>query len=355
MGGISPTKPAATCAECFAWGVLPGCCCRACYTFHNLHPAGQCAACHRIVAIKQDYCRLCWLQALEDAKAAGKPTVSETFLRGVRHQQLFFARMHRDHYRVPGRVRLGKLGTRKVRSKPAAIPPSEAAPDGIQLQLALDLRRDYRRFDRRQHADLNNPAVIRARRAARALGEARGWSHDLAKRIDEGMVVLLSNHTGEDKIRYSELLPAVRHRGRIAEVLDQLGLLNDDRVPAFETWLERKLDVLAPGIREATEEWIRTLHTGGPRTHPRNISTVWGYLGAVRPILLTWSHDYHHLREVTRDDIHEISHSLQGNTRHHTLYALRSLSGIARRTARSSATRPRVCVSDTATITHSHP
>jgi hypothetical protein len=260
MGGISPDKPAASCAECFTWGVLPGSCCRACYTFRNLHPAGECAACHRIVAVKQDYCRLCRLQALEEAKAAGKPTVSESFLRGVRHQQLFFARMHRDHYRVPGRVRLGKLGTRGLRPKAAAIEPPETAWAGIQLQLPFDLRHDYQRFDRRQHADLTNPAVIRARRAARTLGEARGWSHELAKRIDEGLVVLLSGHIGEDKVRYSELLPAVRHRGRIAEVLDHLGLLDDDRIPAFETWLERKLDGLAPGIRTATEDWIRTLY-----------------------------------------------------------------------------------------------
>ncbi len=37
MGGISPNKKAATCAECLGWGVLPGTCCRACFTFRNLH------------------------------------------------------------------------------------------------------------------------------------------------------------------------------------------------------------------------------------------------------------------------------------------------------------------------------
>lgn len=128
MGGISPNKPAASCAECLAWGVLPGSCCRSCYTFRNLHPAGQCAACRRMIPVKQGYCRLCRLQALEEAKAAGKPTLSESFLRGVRHQQLFFTRMHRDHYRVPGRVRLGKLGTRGLRTKTIAVQPP--APHG---------------------------------------------------------------------------------------------------------------------------------------------------------------------------------------------------------------------------------
>jgi hypothetical protein len=325
MGGISPNKLATSCAECFAWGVLPGRCCRSCYTFHNLHPAGQCAACRRIVAIKQGYCRLCRLQAIEDAKAAGKTTLSEPFLHGMRHQQLFLARMHRDHYRVPGRQRLGKLGTRGLRPKPAAATRQEPARAGVQLQLPLDLRRDFRCFDRRQHADLDNPAVIHARRAARALGGARGWSHELVKRVDEGLVVLLSSHTDEDKVRYSELSPAVRHRSRIAEVLDHLGLLHDDRVPAFETWLHRKLDGIIPGIRKEAEDWIRTLHDGGTRTRPRSPNTVWHYLNDARPILLDWSHRYHHLREVTRDDIYTVADSLHGNKRRHTLCVLRSL------------------------------
>jgi hypothetical protein len=88
---------------------------------------------------------------------------------------------------------------------------------------------------------------------------------------------LLSSPTGEDKVRYSELSPAVRHRGRVADVLDQLGLLDDDRVPAFETWLQRKLDGIAPGIRKEAEDWIRALHDGGSRTRPRSPTTVWHY------------------------------------------------------------------------------
>jgi hypothetical protein len=325
MAGISPDKPAASCAECFAWGVLPGHCCRACYTFRNLHPPGRCAACHRIVAVKQGYCRLCRLQALHDAKAAGQTTVSEPFLHGVRHQQLFFSRMHRDHYRVPGRPRLGKLGTRGLRPQPTEAEPAVSATADNQLQVALELRRDYSRFNRRRHADLANPALLHARRAAHTLGEARGWSHELVKRVDQGLVVLLSAHSGGDKVRYSELLPAVRHRARVAEVLDQVGLLHDDRVPAFETWLQRKLDRIAPAIRRDAENWIRTLHDGGPRTRPRDPNTVWHYLNEARPILLDWSDRYDHLREVTRDDILAVAESLHGSPRRHTLSVLRSL------------------------------
>jgi hypothetical protein len=61
------------------------------------------------------------LQALHDAKTAGHTHVSAPFLQALRHQQLFFARMHRDFYRLPGRDRLGKRGRR------AAPAPSDGA------------------------------------------------------------------------------------------------------------------------------------------------------------------------------------------------------------------------------------
>jgi predicted amidophosphoribosyltransferase len=79
MGRISPNKPAASCVGCFAWGVLPGRYCRACYTFGQLHQVGACAACRRDIPIKKGYCRLCWLQARLEAK--GQVTVLEPFLR----------------------------------------------------------------------------------------------------------------------------------------------------------------------------------------------------------------------------------------------------------------------------------
>ncbi|TQC44029.1 hypothetical protein EEB14_39665 [Rhodococcus sp. WS4] len=260
-------------------------------------------------------------------------------------QQLFFARMHRDHYRIPGRARLGKDGMRGRRPTPLGTERRDPTRAGVQLHLPLDIRRDYSRFDRRRDADLTNPTLIRGRRVAQDFGEAHGWSHALTASVDQALVVLLSGHTSDEKIRYSELISTVRHRGRVAEILDQLGLLDDDRAPAFETWLERKLDGITPGIRRDVEDWIRALHDGGPRTRPRDPNTVWGYLNRIRPILLGWSHHYHHLREVTRDDILAIANTLQGNKRRHTLSVLRSLFGHCRKNGiifRDPTTRIRV-------------
>ena len=170
---------------------------------------------------------------------------------------------------------------------------------------------------------------MRARQVAQALGETRGWSRWLAGEVDRALVILLSGHVNGDKIRFSELFPVLRGKGlgveRTVEILDQLGVFDDDRVPAFEPWLQRKLDGLAAGIRRDTEDWIRALHAGGPRTRARDPNTVSGYLNELQPVLLGWSQRYDHLREVTREDILAIADALHGTKRRHMLSVLRSL------------------------------
>ncbi len=281
MGYISPEKPAATCIGCFTWGVLPGRYCRACYTYGQLHAEGECTFCHRFVPVKRSYCRLCWLQASLDAK--DHVTVLEPFLRALTHQQLFFVGMHRIRQR--GGPRLGKGG--RKRRRPAPVPGPPVPPTRwTQLRFPLEIRRDCSRFNRKDHADLANPALIQARKVAGDLGERRGWNRRVASDIDRTLVILLSGHIGGDRIRHSELFPVLRRYGLTAErtcqVLEHLGLL-DDRVSVFEAWMDRKLADLAPGIGSEVEHWLRTLRDGGPRSRPRSAETVWAYMHAIRP------------------------------------------------------------------------
>lgn len=323
---IKPGKPAVSCIGCFAWGVLPGRRCRSCSTFDRLHEAGECAACGRTAAIKRGYCRLCWLQASLQVKSDGRVYDMEPVLRELRGQQLFFFGMHR--LRQPGPL-LGKQGRRRPRAQ--AADASGNATGWIQLRLPFEVQHDYSAFDRRLHADLANPTLVQARLAARAFGEARGWGRWLIKDVDRSLVIALSGHTPDDTVRLSELAPMLRDRclgvERTAEILEHLGLLNDDRVPAFEAWLERKLDGMAPGISGDVETWIRVLRSGGPRTSARSPQTIFSYLNDIRPILLTWSGDNDHLREITRDDVLTAVNVLHGSRRHFTLSVLRSLFG----------------------------
>ncbi|MGQ4272164.1 hypothetical protein [Nocardiopsis changdeensis] len=198
-----------------------------------------------------------------------------------------------------------------------------------QLRLDVTVRRDYSAFDRQQHADLTNPALAHARQVARVFGETRGWSRWVAKDVDRALVILLSLHQPEDRIRFSELAPALLAHGlsaeRTIEVLEHLDLFEDDRTPTLDSWLQRRLADLAPGIRTDVENWLRTLHDGGPRTRARSLSTVHGYLNHIDGTLQEWSQRFDHLREITRDDVLAAAENLHGNDRHHTLGALRSL------------------------------
>jgi len=225
----------------------------------------------------------------------------------------------------------GRIGRPR---KPDPPPASRPRLVGAQLPL-FDMARDFTGFTRK-HANLANPWLAWARYVAHRHGETRGWAPRVRCDVDDALIILLSGHAEGDRVSYGEMFPVLRARGlsteRTAEILQMLELFVDDRRPAFEDWLDRKLDGLGPGVRHGVEQWTRTLHDGGPRRTARAESTVWNYLNRIRPILLNWSTRYDHLREVTRDDILAQLKSLHGEQRRSTLIALRSLFGHAKNT-----------------------
>ncbi|WP_433521534.1 hypothetical protein ACQPZ2_01350 [Nocardia pseudovaccinii] len=310
-----------SCPECLAWGMLYGGYCRACYDFRRRHPSALCAVCARVVPLKNGYCRLCWLQAA--ALAADPLIVTEDDLARVTCHQLWFAGMTK--MRGP---RSGVRLRARLRTTVAALPSSEPETDtGGQLQLHLPGA--GRAFDWAQHAELTSPALVRARRVARVLGEGRGWNTKLVAELDRALVILLSGHGDREQFRYSELIGVLHRYGvsidRVAEVLGEIGLLVDDRVPAFDSWLEDKLATLAPGIAADVRSWAQVLRHGGPRRQPRNIHTVRVYVRAAHPVLVEWSTRYDHLREVTPGDVRAVVGALRGHRRRQALGALRSL------------------------------
>ena len=322
MGQSPQDKPAASCAGCLAWGVFSGRFCCACQSFNRNHETAACAACHRLVAVKKRYCRLCRAQpALHGNRQI---TELEPFLRAIGHQQLFLAGLQRPRPRRAGADQQRRQGRAP---RPEPVTPTSNA--GWTQGRLFDAPRDYSRFNRRRHAVLTNPILARSRQAAATIGEARGWTRRVCNDVDRALVILLSRFVDGDKVRFSELFPALRRYRltveRTVEVLDHLDLFDDDRTPTFDYWLERKLADLDAGIRADVEPWLRTLHDGGPRSRPRSPDTVWGYLNDIHPVLSDWSHRYHRLREVTHADVGAVSDALHGNKRHHTISVLRSL------------------------------
>ena len=242
--------------------------------------------------------------------------------------------------RAPGGGRPGR-GRREDRPSPAVLRPDGTAhgsrpraaprrprralpPQAAWVQPGLPS--PHARPGRRPPA---SPSLAAAIRVADRLAEARGWSGEIRRRVRQGLAIALDGHQEGQGVAWSRALPALRARhlcaGHVAEVLRQAGLLDDDRRPAFDAWLDRKLDGVTAGIRRDAERWLRTLKDGGPRSRPRSIATVHSHLGKALPALLDWSARYHHLREVTRDDIQDHVRGLHGPQRHNALVALRSL------------------------------
>jgi hypothetical protein len=287
--------------------------CRACRSFRDGNrDERECTGCGRALRVKNGYCRLCWVQLSGGRAWEGTPppAVAALAAAGVKtgHHQLFFDRM------AP------RTGAAPRRPRPALSPQVA----WVQPQLPSP----HARPGRRPPA---SPSLAAAVRVADRLAGARGWSGEIRRRIRQGLAVALDGHHEGQDVAWSRALPALRARhlcaGHVAEVLRQAGLLDDDRRPAFDAWLDRKLDGVAGGIRRDAGHWLRTLKDGGPRSRPRSIATVHSHLGKALPALLDWSARYHHLREVTRDDIQDHVRGLHGSQRHNTLVALRSLFG----------------------------
>jgi hypothetical protein len=307
-----------SCTDCLAWGVMLQIRCRACRSFRDGNrDERECTGCGLVLRVKNGYCRLCWVQ-LSGGRAwegTAPPAVAALAAAGVKISchQLFFDRM------AP---RTGAWTAEAVPRRPRRALPSEAA------WIQPGLPSPHARPGRRPPA---SPSLAAAIRIADRLAETRGWSGEIRRRVRQGLAITLDGHQEGEDAAWSRALPSLRARhlpsGHVAGVLRQAGLLHDDPRPAFDAWLDRKLDGVAGGIRRDAERWLRTLKDGGPRSRPRRIATVHSHLAKALPALLDWSARYRHLREVTRDDIQDHVRGLHGSRRHNALVALRSLFG----------------------------
>jgi integrase len=118
---------------------------------------------------------------------------------------------------------------------------------------------------------------------------------------------------------------------RVAQVLDDLGLLIDDVVPTMRSWVEDRCQTLPPGFSPEVRAWLLVLLDGDARARPRSPSTLYGYFGRARPHLLAWSQTRGQLREVTEDDVRAALDPLRGHRLAGTFVALQSLFRFAKR------------------------
>jgi hypothetical protein len=284
--------------------------------------------------LKKRYCRLCWCQASLE-RPGGPNTPLAPYLKAVRHHQLFFAGIS-QHLGTPrGSPRRPGAKGRPFKTPPPVVGRPKVA--WVQLPLFDDTSvRLYHwgRIDLRNGPAPDNPWLAWALHLAHAMAETRGFAPAKFSSLNQALVMLLAEHADGEMIRTSDFEEVLHRNGgafrHAVEILGTMGILIDDRTPVFETWLQNKLDGLAPGIGAEVGRWCRSLHEGGPRSRAHQ-GAARKYLYTARPALIEWSSRHNHLREVTRDDVLAYAETLVGLERKKAMVALRSLFGWAKK------------------------
>jgi hypothetical protein len=209
-------------------------------------------------------------------------------------------------------------------------------PEATQLAMLDGMARSYRfgRFDLRRQAATENPTLRQALALARRLAQTHGWSDTVLATLNRNLIMLLSEHRAGEQIRYSDYADTLRARSaalrRTTDVLASLGVLLDDRMPTFSSWLQARLADLAPDIATDVEQWALALHGGRGRMRARTEKSVTNYVTAVHPTLVAWSREHAHLREISRVQVLAVTANLRGRHRQAMLIALRCLFGWAK-------------------------
>lgn len=289
-----------SCRDCLAWGATRTnkWLCRPCVTWRATHATvAACSICaHTLHLSPAGLCRLCRVQARlhRQPKNALNPAAAN------RHgAQLFFADMHKA----------ATFGTRRE-----ATPALEQISPVTHRQLVLlTVPRDLSGLGRSVVGPPRAPALAAALNAHVNDYAARaGWHYTKTSDVRAGIRLILGmQDTPGAPITVSELavlltLPGMATRA-IRDVLDEVGMLDDDRVPAISRWVHAHLDDLPEPMRHEMNVWFDVMHHGStspPRAKPRSTQTINLYLRAALPALHQWVDNGHtSLREITRHDV----------------------------------------------------
>ncbi len=113
----------------------------------------------------------------------------------------------------------------------------------------------------------------------------------------------------------------------VRDVLERIGMVEDDRTPTVDMWFERSIDTLPEPMRDELRIWwdvIRHGSTRAPRRHPRSPKTARSQLSFVLPTLRGWAQTHESLREISRADVLAVL-PVSGSARSTTLQGLRSV------------------------------
>lgn len=295
-----------SCCDCHAWGATrhTGWLCAACRTWQGMYFANHnqlCKGCARTIAVNSSgICRLCRAQLRRlrrdhgirfDDPALARSFGAQLFFAGMRRAAATWTRPPPERRRVPW-------------------PPGRPVPwrQLVMFTVLPDLR-----GTRSSVGPPRDPILYAALEQVLA-DHARelGWRGDRTKQVRAGIRILLGlQDTPGAPIKTSEQKVLVQISGMtqslVRDVLDKVGILEDDSTPSIEGWFEHKVEGLPEQMRKELRIWFDIMRHGSttpPRRRPRTSSTINTYLNYALPALQAWAlagHDS--LREITTEDV----------------------------------------------------
>ncbi|MGI5380579.1 hypothetical protein ACQEV2_41500 [Streptomyces sp. CA-251387] len=187
-----------------------------------------------------------------------------------------------------------------------------------------------------QHPALtsDNPALRSAAAHAQQLGETNGWSPSLVRCAMDGLMAVLEDRPPGEPVRITEIRTRIpRHASsyRVAEVLADLDLLDDDSALTIRSWVDHRTSELPADFASDVRAWLLVLLDGDSRARPRSHTCLYVYFGRVRPLLENWAATRGHLREITVADVTTALAPLRGWQRRNAISGLRSLFRFAKK------------------------
>ena len=306
-----------SCPDCDAWGTwrIDKWRCGACMGWRIRYPIqAPCVSCgHRRSVNDHHACRSCWRQAKFLQPHLGRGLRGPLDIIGAnRHgQQLELANMaspkkgHRPYKR-------DRDHRRRIDDE-IDIPPND-----IEIPGQLDLFARDRVAEAARAHGVADPPNLRLHGqldiAVRDHGRRYGWPSETIRVTRIGMRVLLGAQAitaAPIQASQAQQLRAYRLRVRpVLAVLDELGMLDDDRTAAIDAWFATHLATLPTTMAGELQTWFDVLRHGStepPRSRPRTPGTIKTRAHWALPTLKAWAAQGHDsLREITRQDILDI-------------------------------------------------
>ncbi|MFE5097286.1 hypothetical protein ACFRCI_45140 [Streptomyces sp. NPDC056638] len=162
---------------------------------------------------------------------------------------------------------------------------------------------------------------------AKQLGETNGWSPSLVRCAMDGLTAVLADRPPGTPVKLTEVRTRIpRHASsrRVAEVLTDLELLEDDTMPAIRSCIDDRTAEMPAGFAGDVRAWLLVLLDGDSRAKPRSHTCLYVYFGCIRPLLENWVTTRGHLREITVADVTAALSPLRGwqQRKHHRRAAL---------------------------------